>query len=402
MSQTETPPPGTTAASARTSGVGRVTVVCTAAMTVSMLQLYLLGALGPTLVRELRLTAWQLGALVGAGFAVAAALSLPAGGVVDRVGARRGLVVLFVLASAAIAVLSLAGGGWWVLAAVLIGGLAQALANPATNRLILVAVPAHRRGAATGWKQSGVQWGAFLAGLPLAWLASMVSWRIGVASMAGLSLLGALAAARTRTPAAPAGASPSALRAVFRPRVLLLAQFSVALGAGLATVNTYLALFAHARLGMSDPSAAALVAVLGVAGIVGRVGWSRLAARRADPATLLPWLAFGAGLAAVLLALAEPVGTALAWLGATGVGVLGVAGNAVSMIAVMRAVPVELSGRAAALVSTGFFAGFAVGPPIGGMLVGRAGYGWLWSSVAVVLGVAAVLAAAMTRAGDSA
>jgi predicted MFS family arabinose efflux permease len=373
-----------------------ITVVATAAMTVSMLQLFVLGALGPVLVRDLRIEQWQLGALVGAGFAIAAALSVPAGAIVDRIGPRRCLVGLFVMAALTMAVLASARSGWWMLAAVLVGGLPQALANPATNKLIMAGVPAARRGPVTGWKQSGVQWGAFLAGLPLSALASVASWRIGIAALAVLSVLAAVVSSRVaRVPAAVGpGASTSV---VLGSRVALLAVFSVALGAGLATVNTYLSLFAHTRLGFPDAVAGALVAMLGVAGIAGRVGWSRVAGRLADPVVMLPWLAVGAAVAASLVLLSGVIGSGLVWLGAAAVGMFGVSGNAVSMVAVMRAVPAVAAGRAAAVVSAGFFSGFAVGPPLGGALATRIGYGWVWGAVTAAFGIAAVIALVMVR-----
>jgi nitrate/nitrite transporter NarK len=88
-----------------------VTAVSTAAMTASMLPLFVLGALGPVLVRDLRMAQWELGALVAVGFAIGAVLSIPLGAVVDRLGIRRCLVGLFVLAAVVLAVLAAARDG---------------------------------------------------------------------------------------------------------------------------------------------------------------------------------------------------------------------------------------------------------------------------------------------------
>jgi predicted MFS family arabinose efflux permease len=356
-----------------------VTVLATAAMTISMLQLYVLGALGPVLVHQLRLAQWQLGALVAADFAIAAALSVPAGAIVDRLGPRRTLVALFAVSAVALGTLAAARDGWWVLVAVLVGSAPQALSNPATNNVILARVPGRRRGSVTGWKQSGVQIGAFIAGLPLAWLASVTSWRAGVAALAVLAAGAALAAGRLRVP--PTAASRSGTRASVSARVSLLAVFSVALGAGVSAVNTYLALYAHADLHLSDAVAGTLVAVLGVAGIAGRVLWSRRAGASADPATVLAFLPAGAAVAALAWACSGDAVPVLAWVGAVLIGLCGVAANAVSMVVVMRSVPIAVAGRAAALVSAGYFGGFALGPSVGGALVAAAGYRWLWTAV---------------------
>ncbi|MDX3659822.1 MFS transporter [Streptomyces sp. ID05-26A] len=370
-----------------------VTAVSTAAMAVSMLQLFVLGALGPVLVAELGVAEWQLGALVAAGFGVATLVSLPAGSLVDRVGPQRSLVGLFVVSAAALTVLALAGSAWWVAAGVALGGVPQALANPATNKVIMAAVAPEQRGPVTGWKQSGVQLGAFVAGVPLASAAAVVDWRWGVGVLAVLCLAGAVVTTRLTVPSPPAEAGPNE---GVGDRVRALAVFSLALGFGLASVNTFFALYGVERLGLSAPVAAWLIAVMGLAGIAGRVWWSGAAGRSDDPAAVLPPLSLGAVVSVAVVALADGAHW-LVWFGAAGIGVFAVAGNAVSMVAVMRAVPQKLAGRAAAVASTGFFGGFAVGPPVTGLVVSGAGYPWLWVTVGVVFGVAAGIAFLVTR-----
>ncbi|MFB6876973.1 nitrate/nitrite transporter [Streptomyces sp. NPDC056323] len=360
------------------SGAGRsLTALLTCAMAFSMLQLFLLGALGPRLVDELGISPATLGLTTTIGFGTAAALSPVGGRIVDRIGPRRSLVALLLVSASALALIGAASGTGFLLAAVALGGLPQALANPATNKAILAAVVPARRGSVTGMKQSGVQLGAFVAGLPLAALASGVGWRGAVWTASGTAL--AVAAwAMGALPADPP-AKETSLRASLVPRGALawLAGFSLLLGSGIASVNTYLALFGVQKLGMSASTAGALVAVLGVAGIAGRVGWSKAA--RPGRAEWLPgWLAAGAVGAALLLAgalLAQP----LVWAAAMAVGVFAVSGNAVSMVLVMQRAAPGRAGQDSALVSAGFFAGFAMGPPVFGVLAeaGRYGLGWL-------------------------
>ena len=371
-----------------------MTAVSTAAMAVSMLQLFVLGALGPVLVAELAVAEWQLGALVAAGFGVATLLSLPAGSLVDRVGPQRSLVGLFLVSAVALTVLAAAGSAWWIAAGVALGGIPQALANPATNKVVLAAVAPEHRGPVTGWKQSGVQLGAFVAGVPLAAAAAVADWRWGVGMLAVLCLVGAAVTARLTMPTPPARSGPPGDGV--GDRVRALAAFSLALGFGLASVNTFFALYGVQRLDLSAPVAAWLIAVMGLAGIAGRVWWSGAAGRADDPAAVLPLLGLGAVVAVAVVALADQARW-LVWFGAAGIGVFAVAGNAVSMVAVMRAVPQELAGRAAAVASAGFFGGFAAGPPLTGLVVGRAGYIWLWVTVGIVFGVAAGIAFLVTR-----
>lgn len=369
---------------------GRLTALLTSAMAFSMLQLFLLGALGPRLVSELGVSATVLGLTTTIGFGTAAALSPVGGRVVDRIGPRRSLVVLLLVSAAALALIGAAPGPGFLLAAVALGGLPQALANPATNKAILAAVPPGRRGPVTGMKQSGVQLGAFAAGLPLAALAGGIGWRGAVWTAAATAALAALWAHRALPAAPPAKAAPPHSSLVPRGAIAWLTVFSLFLGCGIASVNTYVALFGAQELGLGPNAAAGLVAVLGVAGIAGRVGWSKAA--RPGRAEWLPgWLAGGAVLAAGLLA-AAPYAAPLVWVAAVAVGVFAVSGNAVSMVLVMQRAAPGRAGQDSALVAAGFFAGFALGPPLFGPLAGAGRYGPGWLLVAAEFAVAGAVA----------
>ncbi|MFG2981145.1 MFS transporter [Streptomyces sp. NPDC048258] len=372
-------------------GAGRwLTGLLTCAMAFSMLQLFLLGALGPRLVDELGVSPAVLGLTTTIGFGTAAVLSPVGGRIVDRIGPRRSLVVLLLVSAVALALIGAAPGTGVLLGAVALGGVPQALANPATNKAVLRAVAPARRGAVTGLKQSGVQLGAFAAGLPLAALAGGIGWRGAVWTGAGAALLAGLWALRA-LPADPPPA-PAGPRTSFVPRgmVAWLAAFSLFLGAGIASVNTYLALFGAQRLGMGPTTAGALVAVLGMAGIAGRVGWSKAA--RPGRAEWLPgWLACGALGAAALLG-AALVASPLVWAGAVAVGVFAVSGNAVSMVLVMQRAAPGRAGQDSALVAAGFFAGFAVGPPLFGLLAQSERYGSGWLLVAAEFAAAGTVA----------
>lgn len=376
----------------RTARTGQlpVTILMIGVMAFAMLQLFLIGALGPRLVAEAGIPRSVLGWTTTAGFGVAAMLSLSAGRWVDRLGARRCVVAALALTAVALALIGASSGTVVLLAAVALGGLPQALANPATNKVILAAVEPAARGPVIGWKQSGVQLGAFAAGLPLATLAVWTGWRGAVWAAAAIALLTAVWAIRVLPPdLVPGVAGPGA--ELPRARVGGLAAFSFLLGSGISAVNTYLALFGTQGLGLAPVVAAWLVAVLGVAGIAGRVGWSRRAGRLERPESLLGPLAAGACAAAALLATAS-WGPALVWAGAAAIGVFAVAGNAVSMLAVIKRADARAAGRDSALVSAGFFAGFAVGPPLFGLLVETGGYVPGWALVAIEFAAAAVVA----------
>ncbi|MBY8886123.1 MFS transporter [Streptomyces sp. PTM05] len=359
-------------------------------MAFSMLQLYLLGALGPRLVATLGLSRTVLGLTTTTGFGLAALLSPVAGRLVDRAGPRRCLVALLALAAVALALIAAAPGTGVLLCAVALGGVPQALANPATNKVILAVVPAARRGAVTGFKQSGVQFGAFAAGLPLSLVAAEFGWRGAVWLAAGLAALTAAWAARSLPDdvRVTRGGQVAGRRGSAVGR---LACFSLLLGCGIASVNTYVALFGTQRLGLGPTAAAALVAALGLAGIAGRVGWGRVAGRPGRAEGLPALLCALAVCASLLLVAAVAVPFAV-WPGVVAVGTFAVSANAVSMVVVMQRAAPGRAGSDSALVSAGFFAGFAVGPPLFGTLVSVAGYAPGWSLVAAEFGAAAVVA----------
>jgi predicted MFS family arabinose efflux permease len=363
-------------------------------MALSMLPLYLLGALGPYLVSEFGITQPLLGLLVTVGFGVAAILSPLVGPTVPAIGPRRCLISLFVGCAVALTLFAVAPVYGALVAAVAASGVPQALANPSTNQLIAGAVPAKRRGGITGVKQSGVQVGAFFAGLPLAALAAAVNWRVAVVLAVATALAGALAA--LTLPADPASVLRPQWTSLAWPRgnAAWLCGFSVLLGAGSSAVNTYVALYAVQQLRMPPELAAALIAALGVAGIVGRIGWSRVAIRGRSPGMVLPPLALGAALAAIALIAATRFGAGWAWFGAVGVGSCAVSANAVSMVIVIAGARPGQVARDSAGVSAGFFAGLALGPPVFGCIIQAAGghYEWGWVLVAVEFLAAGALA----------
>ncbi|WP_306361429.1 MFS transporter [Nocardia sp. CC227C] len=385
----------------RGDGTVAATGVLTAAMGFSMLQLFLIGALGPLIVPELGLSAVQLGLTTTVGFGLAALLSPLAGRAVDALGPRRCLVALLLLAGGALGLIAVAPGYGVLLLAVGIGGVPQALANPATNKAILATIPVARRATVTGAKQSGVQLGAIAAGLPLTLLAGVTDWRTAAGAAAGVAVLGALWAWRV-LPADPgdrrdgAGIGGDRHEPAGSPVVRWLAVYSFLLGAGLASVNTYLALFGEQRLGLSTTVAGVSVAMLGLAGIVGRIGWARAAGRPGMAVVLPAGLALGSACAATLLA-AALWATPLIWAAVFGIGFFGMAGNAVSMVLVIQRAAPGRAGRDSALVAAGFFAGFAVGPPVFGALLSGNGYGVGWFLVAGSFAAAAAVAGAWAR-----
>ena len=115
------------------------------------------GVLAPFIVDSLAISRTQLGLLITSYQAVGAALATTAGILVDRYGSKRVIIWLCVASLVSVGLMVLPGAYWGLLIAALIAGLANASANPATNRLVAETLPPGNQGIAIGIKQSGIQ-----------------------------------------------------------------------------------------------------------------------------------------------------------------------------------------------------------------------------------------------------
>lgn len=383
-----------TAAPAMARAVPRgFTATLTAAMGASMLLLFVIGALAPLIVPDLGLSHAQLGWLVTTAYAVACASSLRAGRAVDIVGGRAALLTLLAVAALSLLLVSVAPTYGWLLGAVAVAGVAQALANPATNKLVAVHVDERRRSLVIGVKQSGVQLGSLLAGAALPLTAGAIGWRDTVRCTA-LVAVAALAAAWVTIPAAARRRQPdrkthAAVAGTRWVRGLML--YSLLVGGAVAAVATYLPLYAHETLGLRVSAAGAVLVAFGASGLVSRIAWTQLAGRLADPARALAPLASAAAVFAMLTGQAGALGSSLLWLGAAGLGLTASAANAVSMLVVVQRSGAATAGHVSGLVSLAFFGGFVVSPPLFGVISDSTGYPDAWLLTAAQLAVAALV-----------
>lgn len=340
-------------------------LVLTAAMALPMLIFYAVGTLGPLMVADLGMPTHWLGWLITSAFGFAALLSLWAGPLVNRLGTRRALAVLFWSTVVAYGLMVSLPGFVGVVLALAVCGVAQALANPATNLLIAERVDPRQKAAVVGLKQSGVQVSALFAGLLLPSLALNLGWREALATLLVPALLLALLGPRVAPRAHP---DKSLGFALSRPnaRLVLLMSVQLCVGIVLSSFVTFLGVFA-AQQGMTAQWIGLLIAGFGVMGIVARVLLTPLGARMADESWLLLVLLLLSGVALWLTSLALPVRHWPLWAGALGMGLTAVATNAIAMSMVLRDPGFGSPASAASLLSVGFFGGFAVGPPLFGL-----------------------------------
>lgn len=373
------------------------------AMAAGTLIPFAVGALAPFVSADLDLSRAQVGALSTVFFAVGAVCSPLAGPLVDRLGGRRMLLGLLVVASAALAGMGLAPGYALLLVAAAAGGVATAAVNPVTNQLIAVALARGAQGLIMGVKQSGVQVGAFLAGGALPTAALTVGWRAALAISGAVAALGVVAAVavlpRSRELGEAAANGTAASAGEPRPSRFVgwLAAYALLMGAGGVAVISFLVLYAVEELGWSESVAGAAAATVALAGVLARMMWGRIAERlRTSTAPLLA-LAVGATAAQALIWAAQAA-PPLLWVGAAVFGVTAGAWNAVAMLAIVREVPSGQTGWASGVVQAAFYVGLMVCPPAFGWSVDATGaYNAGWAGVTALLAAAAAVTAVWHR-----
>ncbi|MFE8644309.1 CynX/NimT family MFS transporter [Sphingomonas sp. NCPPB 2930] len=396
MAQSSSLTAGRTAGDAQlqTRGLGWV---LTAGMALPMLMLYAVGALGPLMTRDLGVTPGSLGWVTFSAFGVAACLSPWAGPVTDRLGARRGLVLLFAAVAMAHASMYWAPSLGMLATSVAVIGVAQALCNPVTNLLIARQVAHAHKARMVGLKQSGVQVAALIAGLALPSIASHWGWRCALGAAAPLGLLLAVASCRVAGPKQPGPVRPMSPK---KPNARLACLMAIQFGVGGALAAFVALLPAHAvALGLEFAQAGGLIAVFAAAGIVSRIVLTPLAARLRDESPLTGALLLIAAFAIGIVLTATRESHWPLWMGALLMGASAAATNAVAMGMLVRDEGFGGLAVASGWLSAAFFAGLAIGSPLAGSVASaHGGFAPAWMGLAGVLGACAAITLPLSRA----
>ena len=331
-------------------------------MGASTFALIIASVLAADLIAEFALARWQVGLLATASAVSGALLAPVLGSRIDMIGAKLGTIISFTVSGLVLGIMAVAPVYAVLFFAAVLSGVPQAMSNPATNKLISLHVEPGSRGVITGIKQSGVQVGVFFGGLTLPIIAAASGWRIAVAVYLGLALIGAAVSA-WKLPADPPNEHPEHGRTQgpIPSFIRRLSAYGFLLGAGGAAIFQWVPLFAKEELGMSPQLAGLAAAVMGFAGIVGRIWWGRAAERSVGVHRSLLLIAGGSMIVTVCLALAPPNNGWLLWPAVVIAGFSVSSWNSVGMLAVIEAVPAQLAGRASGVVMFGFLFGLGIG-----------------------------------------
>ena len=415
-------------------GFGGLVAVAMAVTAVTNLSPLLSSGLAVQIQDDLDFDDAALGLTVGAFYLAGALGSVLSGRIVERVGPRAALRFT-ALSTAGVLLATGAVAGSWAALTGLVGlaGLANALAQPATNLYIARGVRPGRQGLAIGIQKSGIPAAALLGGLAVPTLGLTVGWSwafvigalLALASSAYVpsvppkpewSAGAAVAAEAAAGPSAEAAAIQTASEAPAdgvsggsraaespasatsaRPDVptRLLAALATATGLAAAGSGSLSGFFVVSSVGtgVDEGMAGFLLGAGSLVGIAVRLVLGAMADRGAIGAWntltvmfLVAAASFGGlatGSEAVLIAvLPFAFATAFAW-------------PSLYHLAVVRANP-SAPGAATGITMTGSYTGAVGGPLVFGLVADFASYGWAWG-VAVVFMAAA--AAVMTVVG---
>lgn len=397
--------------------VARLMLGASGLTTLGAIPPFLLGAQAVLIMADLDFGPARLGVAVSTFFAVAALVTILAGGLFDRGGGPLGRVAAGALVAAGGIGVALLVHDWpWLVMAMAVLGAANATCQGTSNRTVATVLPAHRRGLGFGLKQSAVPVAIMLGGLAVPTTTEVFGWRstflvtgsIGVL----VALTGLLSLVRARgTSAAPvrdapvggapaptpdrssvgAGGAPHTSRAPDRAPwgPLLMCGLAITFASSAANfLGAYLASWAH-DVGLTVGQAGLLMAAGSGSSVVVRVASGLQADRRHGNNLLV--VATMTMIGAVCLALlgSVPEVWAVVLFGFLAFA-LGWSWPGLMLYAVAR-VGRDAPTQASSVVQAGAFVGGALGPVSFGLVVAGLGFRGAWLAAAAAFLVAGVL-----------
>jgi MFS family permease len=370
------------------------------AMAIGAYTQFLLGMLAPYVMQDLGISRTQFGAIVTTSFLIGSVGAPLMGPVVDLLGGRRVLVLMFLSGGIAWVGMSFAPTFAWVLFFAMFGGMVRGISNPVGNKLIASNAPREAQGVIMGISKSGAQVGQFAIGVIVPLVIVALGWRGVMRGSLLLAVIG-VSAALLIIPRDPRpvwrrserAGNGSALSDV-RPLILWLGTNAFLVGFASGAVNSYVPLFAIERLDMSITSAGLVVSAMAISGMLGRIMWGRQADWFTIAQTPLMVISALGGVSMTLLTISTAGYPILLWAGAIGFTATGGSWITIGMLAIIREVPLEVAGRVSGVVLSAFYVGLGLSPVTFGFLVDLTdSYVVAWGMGAVSYFVAAAVVA---------
>ncbi|MGE4336388.1 MAG: MFS transporter [Pigmentiphaga sp.] len=309
------------------------------------------------------LTLLYLGAMFGAAWG---------GQLIERIGPMRACQVALLLQLAGLA-LALPGDPGWRLAGALLCGLGYGPITPASSQILARQTPPDHVGLVFSIKQTGVPMGGLLTGLLLIPMASLAGWPAAIGLMLVLGAAGLLLCQglhRRLGPATPRTA-PNAAGPWYRPLANVWRQpplrgvaiVSLCFSVVQLSLGGYLVLYLNQEIGLPLVQAGLVFSLAQAAGIIGRLGWGRLADTTGSPNTIQLVIAALMGVSSLLVGLASADWWLwLLILSAVLFGATAIGWNGLFLAEVARLAPVGAVASTTGAVLTYTYVGVVIGP----------------------------------------
>jgi sugar phosphate permease len=270
----------------------------------------------------------------------------------DRVGERAVLSTGLAGAALLLGAAATTDTFWPLVALVTLAGMAGAASNAATGRAVMSWFPASERGLALGIRQTSVPVGGGVGAIALPALESSFGIGAPFAALAvscGLASIASLVWLR-EAPGFPDEETAPYVASPLRDRRLwLLAGGSTMLVSVQIALTGFVVLYLHEERGLSPGRAAAVLAVINVAGAVLRIGLGTLSDRIGSRLRPLRRLSLGLAAATASAAVLTEAPDPLLIASLIAAGALAVGWNGLSFTATA-----ELAGRARSGAALGF------------------------------------------------
>lgn len=351
-----------------------------------VLALFLTGAMSVQIGREFGINPASIGALASV-FALSTTLgSAPLGRQVRRLGVRRSMWAATSASTTALLICAASPSAPVLAAGLLVGGLGNAIGQPAGNALVAAHVRPERYGLGFAIKQSGIPLATTLGGLAVPLVALTLGWRYAYV-LAALAAVAAVLLVPTDRPAT-AARSEQRVPPDLTGRLWVLAIGMVAAVTAATSIGA-LGAAGGVHAGLSEAMAGYLVAAGGLAGLAIRLA-AGVSADRWD---------FDALVGVSILCVLGAVGWFLMATGPQPLFIVGlVVANAfgwgwpgLQHLSVARRFPTS-TAAASGIAQTGVSAGLLIGPLTLGVIAG-----FNWSLMWLLAGGCALIGAAVVR-----
>jgi predicted MFS family arabinose efflux permease len=234
---------------------------------------FLTGGLAVQIRQDLDFSAALLGVAIATYFGVSALGSAYMGRSAVRIGLDRSVALAAGGCAGAMLVAASAPSYAVLVLAMALAGVANALAQPAANGLLIRDVPESWRGLSFGIKQSAIPIATLAGGLAVPLVALTIGWRWAYVFAAVAAVTVAFFAARRgrRAPGTPLGSGPASSLPTLDYFPLLVLGGSAALAAAAASNLGSFVTASAVDLGTSEGTAGLLLAIGSVAGITMRL-----------------------------------------------------------------------------------------------------------------------------------